>query len=130
MSARRLVGLAVVVVAIAAMVVVVARPSTDLQSNACGDLLALGGTSSTVPMGAVARTGDVTFGVDGSLGTDGSIKLFSSTDDALPPTPAPVVVHVGDRVEVHGTTLCVAGAHENRFNVRPGAGGTLTVVYV
>jgi len=129
-STRRVLGLAALVVVAAAVVLVLARPPADLQSDACGDLLARGGTSSTVAMGAVARTGDATFGVDGSLGTDGSIKLFPSTDDALPPTPPPVVVHVGDRFDVHGTTVCVAAAHANRFSIRPGGGGTLTVVYL
>ena len=101
---------------------------TDYQSDGCSDLLNVGGSSVEVSMGAVARTADVTFGVDGSLGADGSIKLFPSTDDNLPPTPTPITLHVGERANVNGRTVCLAAAHGNTLNVRPGGSGSLTLV--
>ena len=101
---------------------------TDLESDGCSDLLNVGGRSVDVSMGAVARTADVTFGVDGSLSADGSIKLFPSTDDNLPPTPTPITLHVGERATVNGRTVCVAAAHSNPLTARPGSGGSLTLV--
>jgi hypothetical protein len=100
----------------------------ELRSDGCSDLLNVGGSSVDVSMGAVARTADVTFGVDGSLGADGSIKLFPSTDDNLPPTPTPITQHVGERATLHGRTICLAAAHANPLNLRPGGSGSLTLV--
>jgi hypothetical protein len=120
---------AVCAVALAAVIgrAVLGTP-TDVASDACSDLLQAGGSSVEVSMGAVARAADVTFGVDGSLGADGSIRLFPSTDDNLPPTRTPIALHVGERAEINGRTVCVAASHANRLNVSPGGGGSLSLV--
>jgi hypothetical protein len=81
-------------------------------------------------MGAVARVLDISFGVGGSLGADGSIRLFPSTDDNLPPTPPPLILHVGERAVIGPHTVCLAAAHANPLNFAPGGGGTLTFVVV